>query len=559
MPLAADRADAESALKRAFTLVAAGDVAGAELACAEAIASGDAREVARAHVVLSRCAERTGDLVSARHHVESALRIHPDDATVQYAWAMAQERAGNAEAAIVSLERAVTLQTAFPAALHRLGILLAESGDASRALGAFERVVTLEPAQRPRIQQPRQRVANARSNGRGAQRLRARSRTAPRLRARRRQSRRQLARCRRRGSRGAPAARSTVTSVRQAAFARAGRRPGRPAARTRRAGRGGSAVPPRDRTGAGAIRRRVVQPGPRARGARRGDACACGLSAVARGRSIRPPRRTGVALVVADDLRRRAASGTRASSPRRCARTIERRRRRSRRRPHGRAIAGRLAVDQLLPGLSGPRRPGASGFLRRLRGARTRIARAAVARSTRDATVTRSSTSRRIRVRVLSRRYRGTVLPQLDHGPRSRAIRGRRLPPAPGNGRGRGRDPGACRPVRRVRRDAYSAVVGRAGHSGRRARRPRLSRARDGSRDFCAGGTAPGTPSACGLGPSGDHGPRDDRRVHQLRSDGTRRWPQPLHRAAAHAARHRHALSPARASGGHDSIAAESP
>ncbi|MET0441317.1 MAG: tetratricopeptide repeat protein [Casimicrobiaceae bacterium] len=146
MPLAADRADAEAALKRAFKLVAAGDVAGAELACTEAIASGDEREVARAHVVLSRCAERTGDLVSARHHVESALRIHPDDATVQYAWALVQERSGNVAGAIESLERAVTLQSAFPAALHRLGILLAESRDASRALGAFERVVTLEPA-----------------------------------------------------------------------------------------------------------------------------------------------------------------------------------------------------------------------------------------------------------------------------------------------------------------------------------------------------------------------------------------------------------------------------
>ncbi|MET0732298.1 MAG: tetratricopeptide repeat protein [Casimicrobiaceae bacterium] len=146
MPLAADRADAEAALKRAFNLVAAGDVAGAKLACADVISSGDAHEVARAHVVLARCAERSGDPESARLHVESALRIYPDDAAVQYAWALAQERAGNMESAIASLERAVTLQSAFPAALHRLGILLAESGDAPRALDAFERVVALEPA-----------------------------------------------------------------------------------------------------------------------------------------------------------------------------------------------------------------------------------------------------------------------------------------------------------------------------------------------------------------------------------------------------------------------------
>jgi CRISPR-associated protein Csy1 len=146
MPLAADGAAAQAALKRAFKLVAAGDVASAKLACAEVIASGDAHEAARAHVVLARCAERTGDLVSARLHVESALRIYPDDAAVQYSWALAQERAGNAESAIVSLERAVALQSAFPAALHRLGILLAESGDAPRALAAFERVVALEPA-----------------------------------------------------------------------------------------------------------------------------------------------------------------------------------------------------------------------------------------------------------------------------------------------------------------------------------------------------------------------------------------------------------------------------
>ena len=145
VPLAADRAAFEAALKRASTLVATGDIEGAKLACAEVISSGDAREAARAHVVLATCAERSGDPGSARPHVESALRLYPDDAAVQYAWAQAQERAGNVEAAIASLERAVALQSAFPAALHRLGILLAESGDAQKALGAFKRVVALEP------------------------------------------------------------------------------------------------------------------------------------------------------------------------------------------------------------------------------------------------------------------------------------------------------------------------------------------------------------------------------------------------------------------------------
>src|SRR5436190_7731736 len=116
-----NRVTSESGLERARAMLAAGDIDGAQSACAVLTATSDAREAARAYLILSACAERLADPASARAHVEAALQRNPEDPLVHYALAEIQERAGENATAIASLERAVALQDAFAAAHHRLG------------------------------------------------------------------------------------------------------------------------------------------------------------------------------------------------------------------------------------------------------------------------------------------------------------------------------------------------------------------------------------------------------------------------------------------------------
>jgi len=135
----------ETALATARARLAAGDLAGAQKLCAPLVATANPRLTAPAHLILSACADRSGDAASARAHAASALRANPDDAVVQYAWAELEERAGNADAAITSLLRAIALRPSFVAAHQRLGVLYGERGDATLAATAFRRVVELDP------------------------------------------------------------------------------------------------------------------------------------------------------------------------------------------------------------------------------------------------------------------------------------------------------------------------------------------------------------------------------------------------------------------------------
>ena len=135
----------EAALAAARSRLAAGDVAGARKLCVPVIASTNPRLTATAHVILSACADRSGDAASARTHAESARRANPDDAVAQYACAELEERAGNGDAAIVSLLRAIALKPDFVAAHQRLGVLYGERGDATQAATAFRRVVEIDP------------------------------------------------------------------------------------------------------------------------------------------------------------------------------------------------------------------------------------------------------------------------------------------------------------------------------------------------------------------------------------------------------------------------------
>jgi len=125
--------------------LAAGDIAGAREACTGILRSGDAREAAAAHLVLSACAQRAGDAASAREHIGMALGLDSGNALAHYARAEFAERSGDAESAIESLERAVALQPAFVAAHQLLGILYGERDNAQRAADAFSRVVALDP------------------------------------------------------------------------------------------------------------------------------------------------------------------------------------------------------------------------------------------------------------------------------------------------------------------------------------------------------------------------------------------------------------------------------
>jgi CRISPR-associated protein Csy1 len=135
----------QAVLERARTQLAAGDVAAARAACAKIVSSSDGVAAAAAHLVLSACAQRTGDAALAARHVDLALERNPRDALAHYAKAQIAERRGDPALAVAHLEDALRLAPAFVAAHQLLGILCGERGEAARAAQAFAAVTRLDP------------------------------------------------------------------------------------------------------------------------------------------------------------------------------------------------------------------------------------------------------------------------------------------------------------------------------------------------------------------------------------------------------------------------------
>ena len=135
----------QTPLAHARARLAAGDLAGARVIAEKIVREADSRDAAAAHLVLSGCAKRAGDIAHAKHHVAAALALDARSALAHYANAELVEQDGDPRAAIESLEEAVRLAPRFVAAHQLLGILYGERGDTQRAIDAFSQVVTLDP------------------------------------------------------------------------------------------------------------------------------------------------------------------------------------------------------------------------------------------------------------------------------------------------------------------------------------------------------------------------------------------------------------------------------
>ncbi len=142
----AEASGARSLMERARQLFSAGDIAGARREC-DALLKGEAAdsERATAHMLLAACYRKNKDLDAALRHGRAAVATAPSDPIGYYALAELQEAAGDPDAALASLARALKLNPQLVQAHHYRGILLGEAGDTSGAVAAFEETLRLDP------------------------------------------------------------------------------------------------------------------------------------------------------------------------------------------------------------------------------------------------------------------------------------------------------------------------------------------------------------------------------------------------------------------------------
>jgi serine/threonine-protein kinase len=90
------------------------------------------------HLHLATGLVHAGNLVEATRHIERTAEIAPDIGYFPYAFGRALVQCDEGEAAIVYLQKAISLNEALPDAHYLLGVALRQTGDFENALAAFE-------------------------------------------------------------------------------------------------------------------------------------------------------------------------------------------------------------------------------------------------------------------------------------------------------------------------------------------------------------------------------------------------------------------------------------
>lgn len=121
----------------------AGDYAGAELACRQALDRSPVQPVASG--LLGQCLAEQGDLKSAADLIDLALSLAPQDADVRLNAAALRDRQGDRQAAIAEARRACELAPDKFEAWATLGNLLGAEGDFKNAREALDRACAINP------------------------------------------------------------------------------------------------------------------------------------------------------------------------------------------------------------------------------------------------------------------------------------------------------------------------------------------------------------------------------------------------------------------------------
>jgi tetratricopeptide (TPR) repeat protein len=124
-------------------LLAAGDVAGAAAAFADAIRIEPGN--GEAHHNLGAARQLQGAAAEAIAHFRRAAELSPDNYQVQLSLGTALDEAGESVAAIDAYRRAIALNPLSADAHNNLGVALASQGAVKEALGHFQRAVEIRP------------------------------------------------------------------------------------------------------------------------------------------------------------------------------------------------------------------------------------------------------------------------------------------------------------------------------------------------------------------------------------------------------------------------------
>jgi len=94
---------------------------------------------------------QSGEYVQARHSLERAVALDPNQAIYRNALGLANLHLGRLQDAINSFREALRLNPQFPDAYNNLGVALAQSGKPEEALGAFRKALSFPSYNSPEI------------------------------------------------------------------------------------------------------------------------------------------------------------------------------------------------------------------------------------------------------------------------------------------------------------------------------------------------------------------------------------------------------------------------